>query len=276
MQTGKIIKYVAITLAIVLIINIFALLFEIVSGFGTFLDFNDSKKELETKYDLKINSEDITNNDVKFIINHLDIELNSSKLTFKEADNFKIDTNNDNVVIKEEGNKISIKEKKVFLKNNKNSETIIYLPKGYIFDTIDIEMGAGVFNADVINVQKISFDMGAGVTTINYLNATKEADIETGAGKFTVKNSTIGYVDLDLGVGAVSINGDILGGDINAGIGSLDMTLNGTKDDYKFIINKGIGNIKINNESVSNGTYNYGNITFKIDGGIGTINVNTK
>lgn len=62
---------------------------------------------------------------------------------------------------------------------------------------------------------------------------------------------------------------------INAGIGSLELNVLGSKNDYVIKANKGIGNILIDGLNVSdNYTYGNGEDTLNIEGGIGSINVN--
>lgn len=268
MNTNKIVKYVGIVLAILLIINIIMFLFQLVSGFGL---INRSNKEVTTKYSKKI---EVANEIQNEIIN-LDIELGASKLTFKETDDvFKVDTNNEYIYIKENGNTLKIKEKSHWF-GDKNIETIIYVPKEYMFNELNIKMGAGYFEAYLLNGNKIDLELGSGKTVIKYINANNELDVDTGAGKFYLEDAIINKLDLDIGVGEVIISGDITSADIDAGVGSLTLNLNGSNE-YVYVVNKGLGSIKINEDSVNNGRYGNGSNLIKIDGGIGTITVNDK
>ena len=64
---------------------------------------------------------------------------------------------------------------------------------------------------------------------------------------------------------------------ISAGIGEINLTLIGNKEDYQITADKGIGSIKIENqECSSNTTYGSGYNKIKIDGGIGSIIVDYK
>ena len=275
MNTNRIIKYVGITLAILIIINIVMFLFQLVSWMGF---TSTTKKEVTTIYNKKIELvEDNRNSRVDF----LDIELGASKLTIKESsDIFKIDTNNEYVNIKEigniegNGNTLKIKEKSHWF-GDKNVETIIYVPAGYRFSEIKIKVGAGVFEADVLNAEKIDLELGAGTTNIRSIKETNKLDIDTGAGKLELSNAYVNELDLDMGVGEVIISGEFKNADIDAGVGSLTLNLT-SEGEYQYVVNKGVGSIKINDESVSNGKFKDGTNLIKIDGGIGSITVKEK
>lgn len=63
--------------------------------------------------------------------------------------------------------------------------------------------------------------------------------------------------------------------DIDAGVGSLKLNINGKKEDYKIKVSKGIGAIRINGDEVSNdSTTGNGENYIEIDGGIGDIRIN--
>ena len=64
---------------------------------------------------------------------------------------------------------------------------------------------------------------------------------------------------------------------INAGIGNLELNIQGNKENYTIKADKGIGSIKIDGkEMVDDVTYGDGENNIKIDGGIGSINVDFK
>lgn len=55
----------------------------------------------------------------------------------------------------------------------------------------------------------------------------------------------------------------------------MDITLKGDKENYKIVGEKGIGSLKIDgkSQSGSNSTYGSGNNVIKVDGGVGSINI---
>ena len=78
-----------------------------------------------------------------------------------------------------------------------------------------------------------------------------------------------------MGVGETNINALLTGkSDIDAGIGNLNIMLNGSKEDYKINTEKGIGTVRIDGDSISNNqTFGNGDNLIKIDGGIGNISI---
>ena len=261
-KVQKIIKYFAISLAILLIVSILSTIVSIISNIFDISYENDNKeykiKEIVNKIDV------------------LDIELDNSKLTFKYDNNFKVEASNNNILVRERNNKLTIKEKSSWFDSN-SEEVIIYLPSNYLFNEVSVENGAGNINIDELQTNKLDFELGAGSINVNNLNVINEASIDTGAGQVNVLNSVINNLELNIGVGKTIINGKLTGtNEIEAGIGELELNLNNSINNYHFIINKGIGEIKINNESVNNDyDLNKGINRIEIDGGIGNIFVNT-
>lgn len=61
---------------------------------------------------------------------------------------------------------------------------------------------------------------------------------------------------------------------INSGVGSLNVNFIDSDTNYKILVDKGIGKIKINEKSIDDGTvYGNGSNFIKISGGIGNINL---
>ena len=81
-----------------------------------------------------------------------------------------------------------------------------------------------------------------------------------------------------MGVGKSTITANITGNSkIDSGVGSLNLNILDSKDNYKLKLSKGIGTIKVNNEEVKdNETFGNGFHTLTIDGGVGEININFK
>ena len=263
----KIIKYCAIAFACFLI---YMILSSIMFGISSLLNIFDDDTNTTNNLEETIIKEE------KSII---DVEIASSELKICEGDSFKVETNNKYIQIKESNKKLYIKEKKhnIFSNNNKSS-IIIYIPKDLVFDSISIESGAGKIDISSLITKELDLNLGAGNVNIDNLFVESEAEIDGGAGKLTIENGTINNLDLDMGVGAVNIKSKLTGNNnIDAGVGEIILNLIGTKDDYKIITDKGIGNIKVDNEDIKENTY-YGNgsTIIDIDGGVGNITVNYK
>lgn len=210
----------------------------------------------------------VTDNNYK----ELEIELGSSNILIKEGLSFKIESNNNHIRVREEENKLIIKDKKLI---NKDSNLVIYVPEGYVFDEISLDSDAGEIDIEKLEVSKLSLELGAGKVDISNLNVINKTEINGGAGEIIINNSTLNNLELDMGVGNLIINSKVLGNsEINAGIGKMEVNLLGIPNDYKIKADKGIGEFLISGVSVSDDTY-YGNGINLIDinGGIGKINI---
>ena len=79
-----------------------------------------------------------------------------------------------------------------------------------------------------------------------------------------------------MGVGELNLSAALLGdSDLTLGVGASNLTLIGSRDDYKIEIEKGLGSITVDGESVSDfGTSGNGQNNVEIKGGVGAINLN--
>ena len=244
----KVIKYLAIAFAIFLIIVITSTLVMGIYGLSSLF----GKKQESTTSTLET-----INCQYNDFITNLEIDLEKSNLEIKVGDSFIVQTNNKNIVCNKKDNQLEIKEKdKKFEITNDYKTLIIYIPKSLYFNEIEVDTGIGNVNIDYIKANILSLNLGIGETTINDI-LSNIAKIETGVGK-------------------VNINSKITGSSkIDAGVGSLNLYLLGNENDYKLNINKGIGNILINGNSVGDKQIIGNGISvIDVDGGIGKININ--
>jgi hypothetical protein len=93
------------------------------------------------------------------------------------------------------------------------NEIIFYIPKGYVFDTADIELGAGNMEIKSIEADKMNLKCGAGLINAEY-------------------------------AGAESIN-------LKCSAGSINVRLFGVKEDYNYILESALGMVTIADESYS-------------------------
>lgn len=264
----KIIKYLAISFAIFLIITIIStVLFGIYALSGALGLRNDDTEILED-----LSTITFANQNVK----ELEIDITYTNLTIKNGDIFKVETDNNNLGYKESNNNLKIEEKNNnFLFNNKEGNVILYIPENIEFEKVKINTGAGKIYIENLNAEKLEFDIGAGETEIEKLNVTRECDIDGGAGKLSILSGTISNLDLDMGIGEVNLTSTLnKESEINAGIGNLNITLQGDKESYKIKTHKGLGTIRIDSTDMQdNQTLGSGENYIKIEGGIGNIKV---
>lgn len=260
-QTQKIIKYVAIGFAFFLIISIFSAIIAILGAFSSIFDENE--KTTDKVFEIKEN------------ILELDIDVTAVDLVIKNGDKLSIETNNEYIECKQNRNELSIKEKKHNVFNNKNKELIITLPKNIELDVFKINSGAGKIDIEEISSKKADIELGAGKVEFYILNVSSNAKIEGGAGEISINDGTINNLDLDMGVGKFTIDSKLLGNtDIDAGVGELNINLLDSINNYSINIEKGIGSVKLNGDSINN-TIGTGINRIDIDGGVGSINITT-
>lgn len=266
-NTQRIIKYVAIGLALLLTVNIISAIMYGIISIGTVFTFNNDKDYIK---------EGLENIPVSENIEVLDIDIASSNITIKEGSTVKIETNNKYIKTKENNHKLTITEEKHnWLNINNTSDLIIYLPLNYLFNNVSIENGAGKIDIESLNTERLNLDLGAGKVNINNLTVLKDTEIDGGAGEINITNGNLTNLDLDMGVGKLTLTATINeNSKIDAGVGALDLNLIGTIDDYKIILDKGLGNATLDGEKMKNSTY-YGNGSklIDIDGGIGAIKI---
>ena len=267
----KIIKYFALALAAFLI---FSIISGILGGLYFFTGLLGLQKHSETiKSEMSAVSFEESN------INSLDIDVAFTNLIIKSGESLKIETNNENINYQQSDLNLQIKEKthNWFFKNNKG-DLIVYIPDGLEFEKVKINAGAGKIQIENINTKKLSLELGTGETTIEKLNVVDNCKIESGAGKVDIYSGKINNLNLDIGVGKFKLTSSIIGNSkINAGIGSLELNIQGNKEDYKIKADKGIGTIKIDGKNVEdNYAYGDGENEVKIEGGIGSISVDFK
>ncbi len=85
-------------------------------------------------------------------------------------------------------------------------------------------------------------------------------------------------LDLDIGAGKLELSG-VLNGDCRTdmGAGNAKIQLVGTLDDYCFDVHKGIGNIRIDGNEVSNNqNIGGGDCRVRISGGVGSADITFK
>lgn len=259
----KIIKYCAIAFAISLMVGIisgFVMMFNII---GNIL-YDDA-----IVYD---NSVSINSN-----TKVLNIDLNISNLTIKKGDKLNIISNNKYIKVDKNDGIVNIKEKNHLGFNYKDNKVTITIPTNIKLDNVNLNAGAGKITIDYLNTSKINFSLGAGKVTIKELNVDKETFIDGGAGKIEILSGNINNLNFDMGIGNTIIKSNITGNsDIDCGIGALELNLLNNMKNYTFEIEKGLGSVTLNKENVKEGKIGSGINLIEIDGGVGSININTQ
>lgn len=260
----KVIKYLAIALALFICITLLSVL---IGGVKSLFENFNIIKEKDNEYNEVINYNEN--------FSYLDIDLKSSNLIIKSGESFRIDTSNKDIKIFNENGNLKIVDKSKFAFNS-NKDFIITVPYNYNFEVVKIDTGAGKVDINGINTNLLDLDLGAGKTILNNIISNKTL-IETGAGSTNIINSKLNDLGLELGVGKIDIVAEITGkSSIECGVGELNLSLNLPLHEYIFEFEKGIGGITLNNKPIkTNSTIGEGDNYVKIEGGVGSINVKT-
>ena len=270
--TQKIIKYLAIAFALFLVISIFSIIFglsrEIISS------INSDKKDSKLLEEYTTISNNVNN------IESFKIDISNDNIEIKEGEKFEVKTNDPDVKFYHENSKVKIKTDKTFswhLSNSSRGTIIIYLPNEFNISELDLNLGAGKIDIDKIFVETLLMDLGAGTMTAKEINVYEKATINGGAGNINIYSGTINNLNLKLDAGNASIQSDLTGSNtLTTGVGKLNLGLSRSKDNYKFDISKGLGNIILNDFDVSEDILiGDGETKIKISGAVGNIIINT-
>lgn len=262
--TQKIIKAFAIILAIAIISGIISSIINIVSYFlpekETIVTPSDTQELIQ-----------LSN------INNIEIELNRGKLNIETIPTSRpqISIENKNIKYTEKNGVLKITEKGLNI--TKENTILLRLPQNTALNTIKINSVAGAIYLNNVTTQYLDLDLGTGKVNINNIKVTNEADIDAGAGNLSMTNYYINKLDLDLGVGNTNLLG-LLGADskIDCGLGSLNLTIPESLTKYALDIEKGIGEITLNDEKLTQEEYQTnGEIPLEIEGGVGNITIKT-
>ena len=143
---------------------------------------------------------------------------------------------------------------------NVKGTLVIYLPKDYKFDQVDMEYGAATAEIDGLNAKSLKIESGASGCTIKNADI-EELDVETGAGSLDFYGTVEKEVDIDCGAGRVTLN------------------LEGKVEDYNYELDSSAGSIQIGDDqeygglsaekSIDNGSKR----TIEISNGAGSVEI---
>ncbi len=149
----------------------------------------------------------------------------------------------------------------------------LYVPKDAVFSQADITTGAGRLQADVLSAEHLNLTLGAGEVKIDKLYALTSADIEGGTGAITILDGSLTELQLEMGVGQLNLTAALYGTcEMQLGIGETDIKVLRARELYRINVEKGIGSISIDGETVRDDTkLGDGDDSIEIEGGIGAI-----
>lgn len=262
--TQKIIKYVAMGLAIGLIVAIFSGIGQVIIGISLLTDFaerDDTIGEM-TEYAISQN------------IDSIEIFVDTANLIFEVGDEFSVHSNFNKMEIEDKDGKLSINEKSHNVFDVGNNGTItVFVPEDEQLDKLSVSTGASSVSVAFLNCRKLNFNLGAGNVSITDIDVTEKAEIDCGIGELRIQNGDINNLELSHGVGKADINAVITGNsEVEAGIGDLRINIPADKTLYTVEAESGIGPVKLDGERVENEIIiGNGKNFLKLDGGIGSV-----
>lgn len=169
------------------------------------------------------------------VVKSLDLELRYDDVKFQPCtgNQILVEIANDpdnNVRVHSDGEEIEIRS----IKHKNNRKITISIPDKTEFENLDIDLDAGIVTIDQ-NLQAgcLGISVGAGELVANSAMSAAEADIEVGAGTVMIKN-----LDAD------SVQGE-------CGVGEMNITLQGKKENYQYHTECGVGTLKVGDEDFS-------------------------
>lgn len=132
----------------------------------------------------------------------------------------------------------------------KNCEIELYIPRNMYFDSVELDVGAGSAEVDMLYAGEMKLTAGAGSINAKYLEAT-DLDIESGAGQVKVEDMVVNELDVTVGAGRASVAGSVESVEAMCAAGSLDLIINGTQYDYDYEMECMAGNIQIDGTNYS-------------------------
>lgn len=127
----------------------------------------------------------------------------------------------------------------------------VYVPEGYEFDEVDVDLGAGYVQLGDLYAQKASLEVGAGEIYIGHAEASK-MDISVGAGSVVFDDMEIDDLEAEIGMGSFQAQGGISRkADIECSMGYVSLDLDGKEDDFNYKLEGSMGNIEIGGMSFS-------------------------
>ena len=258
----KIVKYLAIALALFLIAGILEAVFSFVGLIGGLFDRDDTVGETQT-YEI---SDDI---------DRLKIEIGAADFKIEYADAYAVESNLKRLTVKEQNGTLIIRQRENLGITEQNTMLTLYLPEEKIFKHVELTTGAGRLTVEKLSAETLIWVLGAGEVSVSELNALLAADISGGAGRISIHGGALRNLDLEMGVGELNLTSALTGDcELELGIGQSNIQVLGNREDYRLDLEKGLGELTVNGVSLSN-TENYGNGQHKlsIHGGIGAIHV---
>lgn len=244
-------------------------------------------------YDNNINTENINSSNLS--VENISFDIDCGNIEIVEGDVFQlevIDAIEDTVKQSVENNTLTVTQHNPsnskwkfnfwFLNNSDDEENSINtifkltVPKNTEFENVEFKTNVGNITAYEITCADFSCDIDVGSVNIDNLTCQK-TEIDSDVASVALKNAKISNCDITSDVGDIEIKGIITGkNEISTNVGDLKLDLQGDINDYSFSVDKGIGDVEINDKEVSSLENSSASNTFKIKHDIGDVDITIK
>ena len=226
-------------------------------------------------------------------IRNLDIDIKAGTLKILESKDGQIhlavDANGGSVKQGINGSTFTVKDTTkglfggwgLFGWRDKGVKVVLYLPADMDFEQIEIDVSAGA--VDTTGIELTAGDAGlsvdAGSLKVGTFTVSRKLEADTGAGEVRIGELTAEEVELDCGVGEMDIRGTVSGNiKADCGVGELDITLHGEEESFNYILDCGVGDVRIGKSSYTSlgkkkKIDNNAEKTMNLDCGVGSIKV---
>lgn len=176
-------------------------------------------------------------------VRRLDIEMLFNYIELRERD----DVDEDTIIIghaedagsaydiRQNGDKLELKvdenARKLFTGETGMEPLLIYIPRGFVFDEVEIENNLGNFQADTLSARKLSLECISG-------------DISIGGG-------SVQSLDAECSGGSIScLAAAAMDADVECEAGSVDLLLSGVLENYDYDMECEAGSILLNGKEI--------------------------
>lgn len=266
----RVVKYLAMLLAIALVFLIFAGVGSAIVGVSQIFGSSGSLSEITD--DEGYTTETFKQDDIE----NLKIELAAATLKITDGDTFSVTYSKQGVRVQNKKHTLKIEEKGVgIIGKEKNTAIVLTLPADMNIDKVSVESGAGAVTIEKLVCDKLEFDFGAGEINLGDITVSSKTEIDCGVGRLIISNGKLKNLDFSSGVGECDITARLSGqSKIEAGVGKIRLNLLGEKQDYCISAETGIGVISVDGKRLSDGSSaGEGNNTVHIEGGVGAVKV---
>ena len=161
---------------------------------------------------------------------------------------------------------------------DKLGELTLYLPEKE-YNSLEFDGGVGINRISDLTVRELDFDGGVGEYFLENITVLGETDFDLGVGDTEMTDCNLNISDIDVGVGDLIFTGRMWGDtNVDTGVGDVVLNIDGYRDAYIIDVDKGVGDVDINEGvgSAITDEYEPNSIFFDLDCGVGDVTVNFK